>query len=458
MYTGVAMNGTDAAHIINALIIPHPAEPHLLVGDAPGGGLALPEVEDTEGWHWAKVDWLNARITRQLGIPTTVLRCVVSRVDQTTRQGRRIYVLEMHSPDSPAPAGTRWAGPHEIARTGFADGAQQAQVETWLAEATGGPVSRLRSPWARPGWFAQARDWIEQTVADRGLRPSGAVEQIKVWTISSILRGPTTAGDLYFKVSGTCFPREAAITGALSALAPAHTPEVVAADPARSWLLMRSLTGTRLDRVGEVARWEEALRTYARIQIEAIPHTGALVDAGCRDRRLDRMHADIDAALTVGETAEALTDAEMARLRARAPALHDALDRLRASPIPDTLEHGDFHAANIMDDGIHLRIFDWSDACIAHPFFSLLPFFEFHTPPAGSGVHERLLRAYLEPWTEFAPMPALRELVPLAQRLAVIQQVISYQLILDAVEPALQWEWLHAIPYFLRMLLRREPS
>jgi hypothetical protein len=452
------MNGPDAAHIINALIIPHATEPQLLVTDASGGGLALPVVEDTEGWHWAKVDWLNARISQQLGIATTVLRCVVSRVDQATRRGSRIYVLETHSPDSPAPAGTRWAGSHEIGRIGFADADQQAQVETWLAEAEGVPVSHLRSPWARPGWFAQARDWIEQTAADRGLRPSGAVEQVKAWTISSIVRVPMIAGDLYFKASGACFLREAAVTRAVSTLAPVHMPDVVDADPARSWLLMRSLTGTRLDRVSEVARWEETLRTYARIQIEAIPHTGALLDAGCRDRRLDRMHADIDAALAVGEAGRQLTDSEMVSLRARGPALHDALDRLRASPIPATLEHGDFHAANVMDDGTQLRIFDWSDACIAHPFFSLLPFFEFHTPPAGPDVQERLLSAYLEPWTEFAPMPALRELVPLAQRLAVIQQVISYQLILEAAEPALRWEWLDAIPYFLRMLFRQEPS
>ncbi|MGH2349703.1 MAG: hypothetical protein ACRDFT_09590 [bacterium] len=43
------------------------------------------------------------------------------------------------------------------------------------------------------------------------------------------------------------------------------------------------------------------------------------------------------------------------------------------------------------------------------------------------------------------------------QRLAVIQQVISYRHILDTVEPALRWEWHDAIPYFLRMLLREDP-
>ena len=39
--------------------------------------------------------------------------------------------------------------------------------------------------------------------------------------------------------------------------------------------------------------------------------------------------------------------------------------------LPDTLVHGDFHPGNAFFDGDRAVIFDWSDACVAHPLFDL---------------------------------------------------------------------------------------
>jgi len=453
------MDGSEAAHIINALIIPHPAEPALLVADS-NGGAALPAVEDTHGWHWAKVDWLNALVRERFGLRTTVLRCVVSQIDKASRMETRIIVMENHS-SAAAPAGMRWVGRDDLAREPLAQRDQQAQVETWLAEAEGGSVSALRAPWARPGWFAEAAGWMERTAAAKGFRPTGPVEQVRAWTISTILKVPTTSGDLYFKASAGSFSAEALVTSVLAARWPLQLPWIVAADLARGWLLMRDLKGTRLDRVADIGRWVEALRIYARLQRDIIDDTEALLAADCADRRLSGMHGEIDAALA-DTTAMAppapnrLSEDEVAQVQALAPLLHDTVDRLAAAPVPETLEHGDFHPGNIVDTRGGIRIYDWSDACVAHPFFSLLPFFAYsHALPEPDAV-AHLRAAYLEPWTRFATMPELLEIADLAQKLAVIQQVTSYRHILNATEPGLRWEWHSAIPYFLRMLLRQE--
>ena len=448
-----------AASIISRLIIPHPSDPALLVTEGRGGAPELPSVVDTTGWFWARVDWLNALVRERYGLTTTVLRCVSSTVDEETRTGTRIYVLDTHPPAS-VPAGTRWARRDDVARRPLGDAIQQAQVETWLAEAAGAPISPLRAPWARPGWFAEAAGWVERAAAAHGVNQTGPVEQVRAWTISTILTAPTDAGDVYFKASGASFPREAAITAMLAANWPRLLTPVLDVDASRSWLLMHDLAGMRLDRTADVTRWEAALRTYAGVQIEAIGHTDALLAAGCQDRRLAGMHGEIDAALadTVSMAPDhpnRLTDEEIDAVRALAPMLHAAVDRLAAGPIPETLEHGDFHPGNIVDTTDTIRIYDWSDACVAHPFFSLLPFFAYNYPlPETRAAVPRLRTAYLEPWTRYAPMAALLVMAEEARRIAVVQQVMSYRHILETVEPALRWEWPDAIPYFLRMLLR----
>lgn len=447
-----------AASIINRLLIPHPAEPALLVLEEADGSLGLPWVEDTTGWHWAKVDWLNAQTYERYGLRATVLRFVSSNVAEETRTGTRVCVMETHLPVSP-PEGTRWASAEDFTRQPIQDAAQRTHVDRWLAEAAGAPVSPLRTPWARPGWFDDAAAWLERTVAVRGLVPTGPVEQVRAWTISTILKVPTRRGDVYFKASGATFPHEAAITAMLASRWPEQTVPVLEADPDRSWLAMHDLGGERLARVTDVARWETALRTYAEMQVAAVELTGALLDVGCQDRRLAGMHAEIDLALTdavsmVPDHPNPMTGDEVTAVQALAPALHDAVDRLAAGPIPETLEHGDFHPGNIVDAASRIRIYDWSDACIAHPFFSLLPFFAYNYPTTQmSDDVPRLRAAYLEPWIRFASMEDLVTAAGHARRVAVIQQVMSYRRILQTVEPALRWEWADAIPYFLRMLL-----
>jgi aminoglycoside phosphotransferase (APT) family kinase protein len=66
------------------------------------------------------------------------------------------------------------------------------------------------------------------------------------------------------------------------------------------------------------------------------------------------------------------------------------------------VQHDDLHGANLYQQGERLRLIDWGDASISHPFASLVVTFRFleeinKLPPADPWF-ARLRDAYLEPW------------------------------------------------------------
>ena len=70
--------------------------------------------------------------------------------------------------------------------------------------------------------------------------------------------------------------------------------------------------------------------------------------------------------------------------------------------LPPTIQHDDLHMNNVYDGGGHLRVLDWGDASIGHPYFSLFETFRFleevaHLSPRSDWLR-RLTDVYLEAW------------------------------------------------------------
>jgi hypothetical protein len=82
----------------------------------------------------------------------------------------------------------------------------------------------LRPPWARPGWLDEATAWIHARLGERGLAATGPIVQVKVWSISCLLRVPTSGNILYFKAVPPLFAQESRITEALGRRYPGHAP------------------------------------------------------------------------------------------------------------------------------------------------------------------------------------------------------------------------------------------
>jgi aminoglycoside phosphotransferase (APT) family kinase protein len=64
--------------------------------------------------------------------------------------------------------------------------------------------------------------------------------------------------------------------------------------------------------------------------------------------------------------------------------------------------HGDLHLSTVAQGPHGYLFFDWTDACVAHPFLDLLTFFQEDEEEVQSALRDRLRDAYLAEWTRFA--------------------------------------------------------
>jgi aminoglycoside phosphotransferase (APT) family kinase protein len=136
--------------------------------------------------------------------------------------------------------------------------------------------------------------------------------------------------------------------------------------------------------------------------------------------------------------------------------LHAACAELRACDLPATLEHGDLHTDNVRRVDGGFLFFDWSDACLSIPFFSLVPFLEFHDEPLEASPRHRLRDAYLAPWADELGRDDLVEAFELAQYVGQFHQAVGYHRITEGTEPRARWEWERGFPFFVKRLLRSE--
>jgi hypothetical protein len=106
------------------------------------------------------------------------------------------------------------------------------------------------SAWTDPLWLAEAHGWIEERVAQLGGRVVGEVDQHHVYPWSTVMRVPTSSGDVYFKANSDASLWEAALVTLLAARRPDCVPPLLAADLERGWMLMAD-AGTRVREIVE---------------------------------------------------------------------------------------------------------------------------------------------------------------------------------------------------------------
>ena len=87
---------------------------------------------------------------------------------------------------------------------------------------------------------------------------------------------------------------------------------------------------------------------------------------------------------------------------AHAPRFVEQCEELAARGVAETIQHDDLHHANVYEDGAVMRVLDWGDSSVAHPFFSLVVTFRFLEEQNGLDPADpwfaRLRDAHLEPW------------------------------------------------------------
>ena len=425
----------------------HPDEPRVLLlrSDRAWG---LPRVVLREGWI-ANAKVIVPAFERRLGTRPWLLRQLQLREDEEARRAEAVLELELQDPSWHPPRHGRWLGRDELEGLRLRDEGHRELLDRYLEALERDEVPAGRSPWARPGWLNGVRAWLDEESARLGHRIV-AIEQVKQWGISSVLRIVTGGPDLYFKVSLPLplFVEEATVTARLAERFPAHVPAPLAIEPERGWMLFAEF---------DLAGWDaplelrcEVFRRFAGLQLQTAGLTDELLADGCLDRRLDVLERQLDPLLEDGPGLHKLGDEEVRELRQLTPKLKELCRRLAGLGLPATLVHGDLHIGNVARlDGL-LTFFDWTDACVAHPFIDL------HSLQWEPDESKRaaLLDAYLEPWREAASEDVLREAVALAAAVTPLHHAVSYQTIAAGLEPASSPE-LDAAHTFLREALAR---
>jgi Phosphotransferase enzyme family len=229
-----------------------------------------------------------------------------------------------------------------------------------------------------------------------------------------VLRVPTPDGPAWFKASARALAHDGPVTALLARIRPDAVLAPLVLDVERGWMLLPDggeTLRTARERDGDPRAWVEAFALYAEVQVAAAAHVDDLISVGLPDQRLARIP---ELALDLG-----VDDVE------------PLCAELASYGIPESVQHDDFHDANVFVNAGGYRIFDWGDSCASHPFFSLTVALRAFAYQLGLGDRNRdVLRAreaYLEPWQQYGSRAELRLAAALAERVGMLCRALTYR-------------------------------
>jgi hypothetical protein len=284
---------------------------------------------------------------------------------------------------------------------------------------------------------ADCKNWAQGQLGDARLDTPLQFFLVKSRPWSTVWQVESAGQKYYLKAAAPGFDVEPALLAHLTKWLPELVVELVAIQSRRGWLLTRD-AGRPLRDVAAVnaqdglTRLENILAAYADMQIAATKAGAPKLQELLEDRSLARLPQAFESVIqepgllaTGGATAE-----EIDRRDEWGALCRDLCATLARSNVPMTLEHGDFHAGNILVAGDVVRIADWGDACWSHPFFSLVACLRnsgelLALHPASSQL-QQLKQVYLERWRTAGIGSKLEETYALAQQLRPAHAVLLW--------------------------------
>ncbi len=312
-----------------------------------------------------------------------------------------------------------------------------------------------------------AEDWIAARLATRGRRVAGDAACVHHRAWSTVWRVPTTGGAAYFKLCSPALAHEPALTAALARWRPDCIVDCIGADPAQGWLLLDDAgvaLRTQIVAPADLAVWEPILGTLADLQIELAPRAAEIDALGALDRRPARLAAQVallldnDEALMLDQP-DGLTGEDRARLRKLLPQIGELAAELAGTGIPESLHNEDLHDANVFVRDARVRLSDWGEAGVSHPFSSLLvclrsAAWRLKLSPDRPEM-ARLRDVYLERWTLHAPRPVLLEAFNLAGRMGMLSRALTWRQVLAPLGLSASADDRSSVPGWLQEFLNR---
>jgi len=422
-------------------IVLHPERRMVLVSQREGR-LVLPTSTST-GDIWLGDCPALLEAAAGIGLDAIVLGCRELDDDHDNQLRRLTMAVTLRDRAVTVPPDTRWV-PREDAAALLPPGIEEVRAG--------------RPPWEDPRWFDDAERWLRSRLEDVGRPVTGPVAQHRSWELSSVVRAPTAAGTVWLKTSfgSRLFAQEGAVLAALSEWFPAHTPAPLARCDEQRLMLLDDL-GPPLGRDAPLETQEPVLVDFARLQASTADRLDALRSLGLVDRgplalgqELGVWFPDLEATAQLpGLDSESwLTDTETAALRAALPRILEHCNRMAGGPVPLTLVHGDLHLGNVAAGSGRPMLFDWTDACLGHPFFDLIT-----ALPKDEARRTRLRDAYLSAWTDHASPSRLTELWQSVEILGPLHHAISYREIAAGCSPPIDSDMASATVDWLRSAL-----
>ena len=238
-------------------------------------------------------------------------------------------------------------------------------------------------------------------------------------------------------------------------------PTVMSLDSQRHWMLLVDFGKPISNRTSPKTR-REICCLFAQLQNQSIKQCDRLLAAGCLDRRLDILSSQIDPLINDDDALSDLSATEIERLQTLAPTLKKLCSQLASYNIPATLVHGDLHLNNIAVHQGNIIFFDWTDSCIAHPFFDLFLLsresnhrscFGWLKVGLTQAARAREQNHYLSQWRHYESQERLLEAWQIAKPLAALHHAVTYQSMRHGLEDKSKPEVASTIPYFLRYII-----
>ena len=373
------------------------------------------------------IDDVIGRVGELLGEPVTLLRANAAAWDSDFNVTAMIVEIDALNTE---PTGFCWvlldASEIETIDPSWA----RDSMRSWTSERIAG-WSYLRPQWSRPGWLAEAAQWMQEQMTSAGY-PDAEVPRIHhLWGVSVVLASASPAGTAFLKCSSDRFRHEARVTQALAVRSPGYFPDVLAIEPERGWLLMRDLAAPELGDQPE-STWVLGLDALAGLQQLWVGRTDDLFAAGAESRPLCQLAEWVDSTVQNAELMDRLGPDMRGDWLESARAMVDACTTLDRIGPGASLTHGDFHPWNVVAGQNGTRIFDWTDAAVAHPFLDLVTYVMRTDDVA---LRRRLLQRYLQLWSDYFPPDDLQAAGRLALVVGALYQAYTYTQLIPTVMP-----------------------
>ena len=184
---------TDLMAYSQHLVIPDRTGTRVLLSED-GSGWRLPSVTDPE---WMLVGRAQSWVRDRFGLDIVVLRCVLVDEHDANEGSGDAYLFTENLSDQ-TPLDGSWLD--QDATAAPMDARDRKAIRQWFTEEREGGPQALQ-PWAYPGWYETAVDWIEASLPE-----TVRVDQYATWCVSSLHRVETVGGSLLLQGSARRLP------------------------------------------------------------------------------------------------------------------------------------------------------------------------------------------------------------------------------------------------------------